>query len=287
MRQRKNRSEGLMRGLFLASACVCVLAVGVICVFLFANGLPFFRAYSPVAFVSGTEWAPLRDVFGILPMIVGSFYVTFGALLLGAPVGILTAILMSRFASRPVVRFMKPAVALLAGIPSVVYGFFGMIVLVPFVRHAFGGTGKSVLVASILLAIMILPTIIQTAEAAISAVPGSYYEGSLALGATHEGSVFRAVVPAARPGIVSGLVLGIGRAIGETTAIIMVAGNNPRMPGDILKGVRTLTVNVLMEMGYAADLHRESLIATGVVLFVIVLSINFLFSFINRRRVQQ
>ncbi len=276
-----------MRGLFLASACVCILAVGTICVFLFANGLPFFRQYSALDFVTGTEWAPLRGVFGILPMIVGSFYVTFGALLFAAPVGILTAILMARFASRPVLKVMKPAVALLAGIPSVVYGFFGMMLLVPFVRENFGGTGKSVLVSSLLLAIMVLPTIIQTSLAAINAVPNSYYEGSLALGATHESSVFRAIVPAARSGIVSGIVLGIGRAIGETTAIIMVAGNNPRMPGDLLKGVRTLTVNVLMEMGYAADLHRESLIATGVVLFVIVMAVNFLFSFINRRRVVQ
>ena len=276
-----------MRGLFLASACVCILAVGTICAFLFANGLPFFAKYSAWDFISGTEWAPLREVFGILPMIVGSFYVTFGALLLGAPIGILTAILMARFAPKMVVRIMKPAVALLAGIPSVVYGFFGLMLLVPLVRDGLGGTGKSVLVASVLLAIMILPTIIQTSEAAINAVPGSYYEGSLALGATHESSVFRTVVPAARPGIISGVVLGLGRAIGETMAIIMVAGNNPRMPGDILKGVRTLTVNVLMEMGYAADLHRESLIATGVVLFIIVMAINFLFSFFNRRRVLQ
>jgi len=287
MRNRQNLSERLMRGLFLASACVCILAVLTISAFLFINGLPFFRAYSPIDFVAGTEWAPLRDVFGILPMIVGSFYVTFGALLLGAPIGIFTAILMARFAPKPVVKVMKPAVALLAGIPSVVYGFFGVMLLVPLVREHIGGTGKSVLVASVLLAIMILPTIIQTALAAINAVPHSYYEGSLALGATHESSVFRAVVPAARPGIISGIVLGIGRAIGETMAIIMVAGNNPRMPGDILKGVRTLTVNVLMEMGYAADLHRESLIATGVVLFIIVMAINFLFSFFNRRRVLQ
>ena len=287
MRSRQQLTERLMRGLFLASACVCVLAVAVICGFLFLNGLPFFTKYSPIAFFSGTQWAPLRQVFGILPMIVGSFYVTFGALLMGAPVGILTAILMARFAPKPVVRVMKPAVALLAGIPSVVYGFFGLMLLVPFSRQVFGGNGKSALVASVLLAVMILPTIIQTAEAAISAVPGSYYEGSLALGATHESSVFRAVVPAARPGILSGVMLGLGRAIGETTAIIMVAGNNARMPQGWLKGLRTLTVNVLMEMGYAADLHRESLFATGLVLFVIVMSINFVFSFINRRRMLQ
>ena len=276
-----------MRGLFLASACVCILAVGVICAFLFANGLPFFTKYSAIDFLTGTTWAPLRDVFGILPMIVGSFLVTFGALLLGAPIGILTAILMARFAGKGIVKIMKPAVALLAGIPSIVYGFFGLMLLVPLVRVNFGGTGKSVLVSSVLLSIMILPTIIQTSEAALNAVPNSYYEGSLALGATHESSVFRTILPAARPGIISGVVLAIGRAIGETTAIIMVAGNNARMPVDLLKGVRTLTVNVLMEMGYAADLHAESLIATGVVLFVIIMAINFLFSFFNRRRVQQ
>ncbi|NLD33697.1 MAG: ABC transporter permease subunit, partial [Clostridiales bacterium] len=186
-----------------------------------------------------------------------------------------------------VVKIMKPAIALLAGIPSVVYGFFGLKLLVPFTRNTLGGNGLSMFVASILLAIMILPTIIQTSEAAINAVPNSYYEGSLAMGATHESSVFRAIVPAAKSGIVSGIVLGIGRAIGETTAILMVAGNQARMPTGILSGVRTLTVNVLLEMGYAADLHRESLIATGVVLFVIVMAINFLFSFINRRRVMQ
>jgi phosphate transport system permease protein len=263
------------------------LAVAVICAFLFSGGLPFFTRYSAIDFLTGTTWAPLRGVFGILPMIVGSFYVTFGALLIGAPIGIFTAILMARFASTTVVKIMKPAIALLAGIPSIVYGFFGLMLLVPLVRVNLGGTGKSILVASLLLSIMILPTIIQTSEAALNAVPNSYYEGSLALGATHESSVFRTILPAARPGIVSGVVLALGRAIGETTAIIMVAGNNARMPVDLLKGVRTLTVNVLMEMGYAADLHAQSLIATGVVLFVIIMAINFLFSFLNRRRVMQ
>ena len=276
-----------MRGLFLASACVCILAVGVICYFLFANGLPFFSQYSALDFVTGTKWAPGQMLFGILPMIVGSFVITIGALLLGAPIGILTAIMMARFASNRVVKLMKPAIALLAGIPSVVYGFFGLMLLVPFTRNTLGGDGLSILVASVLLGIMILPTIIQTSEAAINAVPNSYYEGSLALGATHEASVFRAILPAAKSGIVSGIVLGIGRAIGETTAVLMVAGNQARLPTDLLKGVRTLTVNVLLEMGYAADLHRESLIATGVVLFVIVMAINFIFSFINRRRLVQ
>ena len=286
MAHRKNLTEQIMRGVFFASACVCIVAVIVISAFLFVNGLPFFTKYSALSFLTGTRWKPGNNHFGILPMIVGSFYVTFGAVLLGAPVGILTAICMARFASPRVLKAVRPMVSLLAGIPSVVYGFFGLMLLVPFVRNTFGGDGTSALVASTLLAIMILPTIIQTSEAALS-VPNSYYEGSLALGAAHEGSVFRVLVPAAKPGILSGVVLGIGRAIGETTAVIMVAGNQAAMPAGPLEGVRTLTVNVLMEMGYAADLHYDSLIATGVVLFVIVMSINFLFSFINRRRVVQ
>jgi len=287
MRQCKNVSEGIMQGLFMAAACVCILAAGVICYFLFANGLPFFAQYAVSDFISGKEWAPLRGVFGILPMIVGSFVITLGALLLGAPAGVLTAIMMARFSSGKAVRLMKPAVALLAGIPSVVYGFFGLMLLVPFTRSILGGDGLSILVAAILLAIMILPTIIQTSRAAIEAVPNAYYEGSLALGASHESSVFRAILPAARSGIVSGIVLGIGRAIGETTAVLMVAGNQARLPTSLLKGVRALTVNVLLEMGYAADLHRASLIATGVILFVIVMAVNIIFSLYNRRRVLQ
>lgn len=276
-----------MRGVFAASASLCILVVVLICAFLFVNGLPFFTKYNPIDFLSGTKWKPLNEVFGILPMILGSLYITLGAVLIGAPIGILTAICMSYFASARVVRFAKPLISLLAGIPSIVYGFFGLMFLVPLARELFGGAGNSILVASVLLAIMILPTIIQTSEAAMLAVPRSYYEGSLAMGASHEESVFKAMVPAAKPGILSGLVLGIGRAVGETTAVIMVAGNQARMPKGIFEGARTLTVNVLMEMGYAADLHYDALIATGVVLFILILFINSLFSFINKRRVAQ
>ncbi len=277
-----------MRGVFLFSACVCIIAVAMICVFLFMNGLPFFTKYNLGDFLSGTTWAPLRKVFGILPMILGSFIITFGAVLLASPIGILTASFMTYFSNKKVNRFMQPAVALLAGIPSVVYGFFGMMLLVPLTKNLFNiSSGKSILVACVLLAIMILPTIIQTTAAALGAVPSNYYEGSLALGATHEYSVFHVMLPAARPGILSGVVLGVARAIGETTAVIMVAGNQARMPSGILKGIRTLTVNILMEMGYAADMHKDSLIATGVVLFIIVLCINAIFSYVNRRRVIQ
>ena len=202
---------------------------------------------------------------------------------MGVPVGILCAIFMARFCPEKLYKFLKPAVELLAGIPSIVYGFFGLVVIVPLMQDIFGGSGKSVLTASILLGTMILPTIIGVSESAIRAVPESYYEGALALGETHERSVFRAVLPAAKSGIMAGVILGIGRAIGETMAVIMVAGNQAVIPEGLLSGVRTLTANIVLEMGYAADLHREALIATGVVLFVFILIINLLFSLVKRR----
>ena len=272
--------------MFCATACACILAVLLICFFLFANGLPFFGEVSLWDFLTGEKWKPGNNIFGILPMILGSVYVTGGALLLGAPLGILAAIYLVRFCPSRLYRVLKPAVALLAGIPSVVYGFFGLTAIVPFVKETFGGNGNSMLTACILLAMMILPTIILQAESAIRAVPESYFEGSLALGATREASVLRTVVPAARSGILAAIILGVGRAVGETMAVMMVAGNQARMPKGLLKGIRTMTVNIVMEMGYAADLHREALIATGVVLFVFILLINALFSALNRRQVQ-
>ena len=275
-----------MRCVFCATACACILAVLLICFFLFSNGLPFFGKVSLWAFLTGEKWKPGNNIFGILPMILGSVYVTGGALLLGAPLGVLTAIFLVRFCPARLYRVLKPAVALLAGIPSVVYGFFGLTAIVPFVKNTFGGDGNSMLTACILLAMMILPTIILQAESAIRAVPESYFEGSLALGATREASVLRTVVPAARSGILAAIILGVGRAVGETMAVMMVAGNQARMPKGLLKGIRTMTVNIVMEMGYAADLHREALIATGVVLFVFILLINALFSALNRRQVQ-
>lgn len=278
--------EGAMRCVFCATACACILAVLLICFFLFSNGLPFFGEVSLWDFLTGEKWKPTNSIFGILPMILGSVYVTGGALLLGAPLGVLTAVYLVRFCPHRLYRLLKPAVALLAGIPSVVYGFFGITAIVPFVKNTFGGDGNSMLTACILLAMMILPTIILQAESAIRAVPESYFEGSLALGATREASVLRTVVPAARSGILAAIILGVGRAIGETMAVMMVAGNQARMPKGLLKGIRTMTVNIVMEMGYAADLHREALIATGVVLFVFILLINALFSALNRRQVQ-
>ena len=276
--------ETLMKGIFLLAACASILAVALICLFLFANGLPAIGKIGIFDFLLGKVWKPGNDLYGILPMILGSIYVTAGAIVVGVPIGILTAVFMAKFCPKGLYRFLKPAVELLAGIPSVVYGFFGLVVIVPLIRELFPDSkGTSMLAASLLLGIMILPTIIGVSESVIRAVPESYYEGGLALGASHERSVFFATLPAAKSGILAGVILGIGRAIGETMAVIMVAGNQPRMPAGLLKGVRTLTSNIVMEMGYAADLHREALIATAVVLFVFILLINLLFSVLKRR----
>ena len=276
--------EKVMEIVFLIAACVSILAVMLICVFLFSSGIPAIGKIGPLNFLGGTVWKPSNNLFGILPMILGSIYVTAGAI--GVPIGIFMAVFMARFCPSGLYKILKPAVELLAGIPSIVYGFFGMEVLVPMLRDVFADfncKGNSMLAASILLGIMILPTIIGVSESAIRAVPNSYYEGSLALGADHERSVFFAVLPAAKSGILAGVVLGIGRAIGETMAVIMVAGNQPVIAHSIFKGVRTMTANVVIEMGYATGLHREALIATGVVLFVFILLINLLFSVIKRR----
>ena len=275
--------ELIMKIVFLLSACISVLAVAVICYFLFSEGLPAIAEIGPGNFLGGTLWKPLEGLFGILPMIIGSIYVTAGAILIGVPIGLLCAIFMAKFCPAKLYRFLKPAIDLLAGIPSIVYGFFGLVVIVPVMQVLTGTSGKGVLTASIMLGIMILPTIISVSESSLRAVPESYYEGSLALGATHERSVFFAVLPAAKSGIMAGVILGIGRAIGETMAVVMIAGNQPVIPSSITSGVRTLTANIVMEMGYATGLHREALIATAVVLFVFILIINVSFSLLKRR----
>ncbi len=279
----KNFKEKAMHIVFLLTACVSIAAVILICVFLFANGIPAIGKIGVFNFLLGTKWHPENNVYGIFPMILGSIYVTAGALIIGVPIGLLTSIFMARFCPKRIYKPIKAGIDLMAGIPSVVYGFFGLVVIVPFVRDHFGGRGFSVLTASILLGLMILPTIISVAESSIRAVPESYYEGALALGASHERSVFFTVVPAAKSGILAGIVLGIGRAIGETMAVMMVAGNQAVIPKSLTDGVRTLTTNIVMEMGYSADLHREALIATAVVLFVFILIINLTFSVLKRR----
>ena len=283
-----------MRGVFLIAACASVLAVALICIFLFANGVPAIKEIGFVKFITGTVWKPNNQMYGIFPMIIGSLYVTAGAILFGVPIGILTSVFMAEYCPKKIYKPLKAATELLAGIPSVVYGFFGMVVLVPAIRQlgrilkAAGilknaGNGSSILTASLLLGMMILPTIIGVTESALRSVPRSYYAGSLALGATHERSIFRIMLPAAKSGVVAGIVLGIGRAIGETMAVIMVAGNQARLPDGIFKGIRTMTANIVIEMGYATDLHREALIATGVVLFVFILIINFSVALLKRR----
>ena len=279
----KNIKEKVMKLFFFLTALVSIAAVILICIFLFASGIPAIKEIGVFKFLLGTSWKPANNLYGILPMIVGSLYVTAGALVIGVPIGILTAVFMARFAPKSIYAPLKAAVNLMAGIPSVVYGFFGLVVLVPFIRETFGGRGMSVLTASVLLGLMILPTVISVSETSIRAVPESYYEGGLALGASHERSVFFTVLPAAKSGIFAGVVLGIGRAVGETMAIMMVAGNQAVIPGSMLSGVRTLTTNIVLEMGYSTDLHREALIGTAVVLFVFILIINLSLSLFKRR----
>lgn len=279
--------ERIMEIVFLLAALMSITAVALICVFLFANGIPAMRQIGFADFLLGKEWRPGNNIFGIYPMILGSLYVTGGALVIGVPIGILMAIFMARFCPPNIYKILKPIVDLLAGIPSIVYGFFGLVVLVPFLREVVevkGFRGQSILCAAILLGIMILPTIIGAAEPAIRAVEQSYYEGALALGATHERSVFSVVVPAASSGVLAAVILGVGRALGETMAVMMIVGNQPRVPDSIFEGVRTLTTNIVMEMGYATDLHRGGLIATGVVLFVFILIINVSFSALKHKK---
>ena len=281
-------TEKFMRGVFFIAACASVLAVALICVFLFANGIPAMSEIGFLDFLTGKMWKPNNDIYGIFPMIVGSLYVTAGAIIVGVPIGILTAVFMAFYCPKQIYKPLKTATELLAGIPSVEYGFFGLVVLVPIIRQlgrdlGFGGNGSSMLTASLLLGMMILPTIIGLTESSLRAVPTQYYEGAVALGATHERAIFRVVLPAAKSGTIAAIVLGVGRAIGETMAVIMVAGNQARMPQGIFRGIRTLTANIVIEMGYATDLHREALIATGVVLFVFILIINFCVALLNRR----
>ena len=286
----KNLRENIMHGVFFVCALASILAVALICVFLFANGLPAMKEIGFLNFLSGTTWRPGNDIYGILPMIVGSIYITAGAIVIGVPIGLLTAIFMAFYCPKRIYGILKPCTELLAGIPSIVYGFFGMVVIAPVVLDvvkACGAnisSGATILSASILLGIMILPTIIGVSEAALRAVPNSYYEGAVAMGATHERAVFSVMLPAAKSGVLAGIVLGIGRAIGETMAVIMVAGNQPRLTASLLDGIRTMTANIVIEMGYATGLHREALIATGVVLFVFILLINLCFSVLKRRK---
>lgn len=276
--------EKVMQILFLLCACVSILAVIMICRFIFVNGIPAMAEIGFKNFIFGTSWKPKQDIYGIFPMIVASIYVTAGAIIVGVPIGILTAVFMACYCPKGLYRFIKPMVNLLASVPSVIYGFFFLVFVVPIVQKITDTSGKGILTASILLGVMILPTIINTSEASIRAVPNSYFEGALALGTTKEIGIFKTVIPAAKSGILSGIILGIGRAVGETMAVVMVAGNQAVLPKSITSGVRTLTGNIVIEMAYASGLHRKALIATAVVLFVFILIINLCFSAITRKR---
>ncbi|MEE0752336.1 phosphate ABC transporter permease subunit PstC [Frisingicoccus sp.] len=279
----KLNKENGMKWVFFLAAFTSVLAVALICIFLFAGGVPAMAEIGFGDFLFGQKWKPGNNLYGIFPMIMGSICVTGVSLLIGVPIAIFTSVFMAAYCPKKIYPICQAAVNLMSGVPSVVYGFFGLVLIVPLMNVMTGKDGSTMLTASILLAIMILPTIIGVSETAIRSVPEHYYEGSLALGATKERSLFSVVLPAARSGVIAGIVLGIGRAIGETMAVIMIAGNQPRMPKGLFKGVRTMTANIVLEMGYATDLHREALIATGVVLFVFILIINLAVSLLNRR----
>lgn len=274
-----------MKRVFFINAMISIFVLIMISAFLFKNGLSVFKDISIIDFLTGKDWSP-TDVpasYGIFPMIIGSIYVTLGAVIVGVPIGIMTAVYLVFYAKENMYKILKPIVDLMAGIPSIIYGFFGLMVIVPVIRDVFGGTGHSILTASILLGIMILPTIINLTENALKSVPSTYYQGAVALGVSKEIAIFKVIIPAAKQGILSAIVLGIGRAIGETMAVVMVAGNQPHLPNGVLDGVRTLTTNMIMEMGYASGVHKEALIATGVFLFLFTLLLNIILSVLKRR----
>lgn len=275
--------ENIAKYIFLLIATLSIIFVLLICIFLLSNSLPIIREIGLKDLVLGLKWKPNIGKFGILPMIVGSILVTLLAILIAGPIGLFTAIFLSDFCPKRIYKLASPLIHLMSGVPSVVYGFFGLVVLVPLIRENLGGTGLSLLTAGILLSLMILPTIITIVESALRQVDKSYYEASLALGASHEETVFRVKLRAAKSSLLAAMILGLGRAIGETTAVIMVIGNQVVLPKSVLKGVRTLTTNIVLEMGYATDLHRSALIATASVLFVFILIINISFNIAKKR----
>jgi phosphate transport system permease protein len=276
--------EKIIEKIFLLIALSSISILALIAIFIFGEGLPLIWKIGLKAFILGERWVPSKGSFGILPMIVGSFWVTSGALLLGIPLGLACAIFLCEWTPPLAGVFLRPAIQLLAAIPSVIYGFWGLIVLVPLIRNYLGGPGLSILSGSLILGFMILPTIISISEDSFKALPPSYKAGALALGATHWQTIWRVLIPAARSGIVASVILGMGRAIGETMAMIMILGNAVKMPTSFLDSARTLTTNIGIEMGYASGDHREALFATGIVLFFIIMILNSLAIFLSRRR---
>ncbi len=268
----------------IAFSTIAILAV--ITLFIFSQGMPFFFGHNISDMVLGLVWTPKEGIFGIFPMIVGSILITIGALAIGVPLGIACAIYLAEFSHKHVRAVLKPTIELLAGIPSVVYGFIGIVVLSPFIRIHLGGSGLSILTASIVLGIMILPTVISVSVDALLAVPHSYKEGSIALGATEWQTIYRVLLPAAKSGILAGVILGMGRAIGETMAVIMISGNAVRLPRGPLDSVRTLTSNIALEMGYAMGDHRSALFASAIILFLFILTLNVIAMSIMKRRIK-
>ncbi len=283
---RLERNEKLIRLALLLVAFSAVSILLVITIFIFGEGTPVMFRYGLQKFLFGLDWFPLEKSYGLLPMIIGSLFVTAGALVIGVPFGLACAIVLTEFSSKRLRRILKPIIELLAGIPSVVYGFMGVVILVPFIRDNLGGPGLSVLAASIILGIMILPTIISISIDSLEAVPRSYREGSIALGATRWQTTRMVMFPAAKSGIIASIILGMGRAIGETMAVIMIAGNAAILPRSLLHPVRTLTSNIALEMGYAAGEHREALFATGVILFIIIMVLNTIANLTSKRRIR-
>ena len=277
------KSEILIRTLLLLSAITGILGVILITVFIVKEGLPVLNSTGLLSFLGGKKWAPTNEIFGILPMIVGSAITTLGALIIGIPVGLGCSVYLAELASERVQRILKPGIDLLAGIPSVIYGLYGMVVIVPLIRKTFGGSGFSILAGSIVLAIMILPTIINISTSSIKAVPKDYKEASLAMGSSHWQAIYKVILPSAKSGILAGIILGLGRAIGETMAVIMITGNTVTLPKSVLSSVRTLTGNIGIEMGYASGAHQQALFATGIVLFVFIMIINVIANSLPRR----
>jgi len=277
--------EKIIEKIFLLVALSSVLILGLITFFIFEQGLPLISKVGPRTFILGERWVPSQGSYGILPMIVSSFWVTFGALALSIPLGLACTIFLKEWSPPSAGLILRPAIHLLAAIPSVIYGFWGLVVLVPLVRNHLDGPGLSILSGSVILGFMILPTIISISEDSLRALPPTYKEGALALGATHWQTIWRVLIPAARSGIVASIVLGMGRAVGETMAMIMILGNSVKMPTSFLDSARTLTTNIGLEMAYASGDHRQALFATGVVLFVIIMLLNSLAIFLSRRRI--
>ena len=276
--------EMFFKYLFMLSAAIGILSLVTIGYFIFREGYAAFAYSGVTGIILGTDWLP-PALYGIAPMIVASLVSTAGAVVIGVPIGILTAIFIAEVAPRPLASFIRPMIELLAGIPSVVYGFFGLVIIVPLIQDIFDvPAGNTILAGVIVLAVMILPTVITISETSIRAVPRAYKEGSLALGASSMFTIFKLIIPAARSGIMTGVILGVARALGETMAIIMVMGNSPAMPEGLLESARTLTANIAIEMSYATGIHASALYATGIVLLVFIMTLNGALLYLNRER---